>query len=141
MPEVEELTDVLARVKRKATDLKSGSAGDTLLRVAFPHSMTTSILPQVLSQYFKLYQKAVVEMLSGPYGAIEQMVPGPQRTDLGFVRLPTEDHGFDIRPVLRGETTCVMAKDHPLASKEQVPLKDLARNRSDIARPAAFGST
>jgi DNA-binding transcriptional LysR family regulator len=127
VPEVEELTEVLARVRRKAADIKAGSAGDTLLRVAFPHSITTSILPQVLSQYFKLYQKAVVETLSGPYGAVEQMVRA-RSADLGFVRLPTEDHGFNVRPILQGETTCVMAPGHPLASKEQVQLKDLARN-------------
>jgi DNA-binding transcriptional LysR family regulator len=48
--------------------------------------------------------------------------------DLGFVRLPTEDPGFEVRPLLRGGTTCVMAKDHPLATKETIELKDLARN-------------
>jgi DNA-binding transcriptional LysR family regulator len=140
VPEVEELTEVLARVRRKAADIKAGSAGDTLLRVAFPHSITTSILPQVLSQYFKLYQKAVVETLSGPYGAARPPRPPPppppprrvgpraRSADLGFVRLPTEDHGFNVRPILQGETTCVMAPGHPLASKEQVQLKDLARN-------------
>jgi|UPI0004B58F28 DNA-binding transcriptional LysR family regulator len=127
VPEVEELTEVLARVKRKAADIKAGSAGDTLLRVAFPHSITTSLLPQVLSQYFKLYPRAVVETLSGPYSAIEQMIRA-RSADLGFVRLPTEDHGFNVRPILRGETTCVMAPGHPLASKEQIQLKDLARN-------------
>ena len=51
VPEVEELTDVLERVKRKATDLKSGLGSDTLLRVAFPHSMTTTVLPAVLSAF------------------------------------------------------------------------------------------
>ncbi|AWM87805.1 LysR family transcriptional regulator [Microvirga sp. 17 mud 1-3] len=127
VPEVEELTEVLARVRRKAADIKAGSSGDTLLRVAFPHSITTTLLPKVLSQYFELHPKAVVETLSGPYGAIEQMIQA-RSADLGFVRLPTEDQSFKVRPLLRGETTCVMAKGHPLASKEQVELKDLARN-------------
>lgn len=127
VPEVEELTEVLARVKRKAADIRAGSTGDALLRVAFPHSITTTLLPKVLSRYFKLHPKAVVETLSGPYGAIEQMIQA-RGADLGFVRLPTEDPGFKVRPLLRGETTCVMSKGHPLASKEQVELKDLARN-------------
>lgn len=127
VPEVEELTEVLARVRRKAADIKAGAAGDTLLRVAFPHSITTSLLPQVLSRYFRIYPKAVVETLSGPYGAIEQMIQA-RGADLGFVRLPTEDQGFKVRPLLRGETTCVMARGHPLASKEHIELQDLARN-------------
>ncbi|MBZ6075931.1 LysR family transcriptional regulator [Microvirga puerhi] len=127
LPEVDELTKVLARVKRKAVDIKSGSGGDTLLRVAFPHSITTTVLPRVLAEYFKSYPRAVVETLSGPYGAIEQMIQA-RSADIGFIRLPTEDAGFSVRPILRGETTCVMSKDHPLAAKAQIKLKDLARN-------------
>lgn len=125
--EVEELTAVLARVKRKAADLKAGSVGDVLLRVAFPHSITTTVLPRVLARYFEAHPKAVVETLSGPYGAIEQMIQA-RSADLGFVKLATEDPGFRIRPLLRGETTCVMAKAHPLATKAQIELRDLARN-------------
>ncbi|MEZ0167348.1 LysR family transcriptional regulator [Microvirga sp. TS319] len=127
VPEIEELTEVLARVKRKAADIKTGSTGDGLLRVAFPHSITTTVLPEVISQYFAVHPKGVVETLSGPYGTIEQMIQA-RSADLGFVRLPTEDQGFKVRPVLRGETTCVMPKGHPLASKEQIRLADLARN-------------
>jgi DNA-binding transcriptional LysR family regulator len=127
VPEIEELTEVLARVRRKAADIKAGSTGDVLLRVAFPHSITTTVLPKVLSQYFKLHPRAVVETLSGPYGAIEQMIQA-RSADLGFVRLPTEDQGFKVLPVLQGETTCVMPKGHALTSKEQIELKDLARN-------------
>ncbi|MGO4572452.1 LysR family transcriptional regulator [Microvirga sp. 2TAF3] len=125
VPEVEELTEVLARVKRKAADLKAGSDSDTLLRVAFPHSMTTTVLPRVLVRFFEDRPRVVVEVLPGPYGAIEQMMQA-RAADLGFVRLPTEDQGFDIRPLLRGGTTCVMAKDHPLAAKDVIGLKDLA---------------
>jgi DNA-binding transcriptional LysR family regulator len=127
VPEVEELTKVLARVKRKAVDLKTGAGGDALLRVAFPHSITTTVLPGVLARYFETRPKAVVETLSGPYGAIEQMIQA-RSADLGFVRLPTEDQGFEVRPLLRGGTTCVMSKGHPLATRERIELKDLARN-------------
>lgn len=125
VPEVEELTEVLARVKRKAADLKAGAGSDTLLRVAFPHSMTTTVLPGVLTRFFEDRPRVVVEVLPGPYGAIEQMVQA-RSADLGFVRLPTEDQGFDVHPLLRGGTTCVMAKDHPLAQKEVIELNDLS---------------
>jgi DNA-binding transcriptional LysR family regulator len=127
VPEVEELTEVLARVRRKAADLKAGSGSDTLLRIAFPHSITTTMLPGVLARYFETHPKAVVEILSGPYGAIEQMVQA-RSADLGFVRLPPEDQVFKVRPLLRGGTTCVMARTHPLAGKDRIELKDLARN-------------
>jgi DNA-binding transcriptional LysR family regulator len=127
VPDVAELTAVLARVKRKADDLRTGSGGATLLRVAFPHSMTTTVIPGLLTQFMALRPRAVVEVLPGPYGAIEQMIHG-RSADLGFVRLPTEDHGFSVRPLLRAGTTCVMAKTHPLAGKARIELKDLARS-------------
>src|SRR3954469_3494637 len=127
VPEVEELTEVLSRVKRKAADLKAGSGADALLRIAFPHSITTTMLPGVLVRFFQSRPNAVVETLSGPYGAIEQMVHS-RSADLGFVRLPTEDQVFKVRPLLRGGTTCVMARIHPLANKDRIELKDLARN-------------
>ena len=125
LPEIEDLTDVLGRVKRKVADLKLGSGNDTLIRVAFPHSMTTTVLPSVLVRFLADRPRVVVEVLSGPYGAIEQMIQA-RTADLGFVKLPPEDHGLDIRPLLRGGTVCVMAKDHPLAAKEVIGLKDLA---------------
>ena len=114
-------------MKRKAADLKAGSGADALLRVAFPHSITTTMLPGVLVRFFEAHPRAVVETLSGPYGAIEQMVHS-RSADLGFVRLPAEDRVFKVRPLLRGGTTCVMARTHPLATKDQIELKDLARN-------------
>ena len=89
VPDVEELTEMLSRVKRKAADLKAGSGADALLRVAFPHSITTTMLPGVLVRFFEAHPRAVVETLSGPYGAIEQMVHS-RSADLGFVRLPTK---------------------------------------------------
>jgi DNA-binding transcriptional LysR family regulator len=127
VPDVEDLTAVLARVRRKAADIKAGAGGDGLLRVAFPHSMTTTILPRVLAQFFPAHPRAVVETLAGPYGAIEQMVRSGS-ADLGFVRLPTEDPSFRVRPLLKGGTICVMAADHPLARHARIELRHLARN-------------
>jgi DNA-binding transcriptional LysR family regulator len=127
VPEVEELTEVLARVKRKAADLKAGAGSDALLRVAFPHSMTTTVLPSVLARFFEDRPRAVVEVLPGPYGAIERMIQ-EQSADFGFVRLPPEDPGFDVRPLLQSSNVCVMGRNHPLASKDVIGLKDLARN-------------
>jgi DNA-binding transcriptional LysR family regulator len=47
--------------------------------------------------------------------------------DLGFVRLPTEEPGFESKKLLRSGTLCVMPPEHPLAAKEKIVLKDLAR--------------
>ena len=126
IPEVEELSGVLARVKRKAAELKAGTAGDALIKVAFPHSMTTTSLPGVLAPFLTEFPKVVVEILSGPDSAIEQMVQA-RAADLGFVRLPPQEPGFEIRPLLRSGTLCVMPRDHPLAARETILLKDLAR--------------
>jgi DNA-binding transcriptional LysR family regulator len=126
LPEVDELSGVLGRVKRKAAELKAGTGGDALIKVAFPHSMTTTVLPGVLAAFLSEFPKVIVEVLPGPYGAIEQMVQA-RTADLGFVRLPTEEPGFEARKLLRSGTLCVMRPDHPLAARDTVVLKDLAR--------------
>ena len=70
-------------MKRKAADLKAGSGADALLRIAFPHSITTTMLPGVLVRFFQSRPNAVVETLSAPDGAIDKWSHS-RSADFGF---------------------------------------------------------
>jgi DNA-binding transcriptional LysR family regulator len=124
--EVEEVSKGLGRLRTKIGNAKAGAFGEGLIRVAFPHSLTTTMMPRIVAKFSELYPQTTVELLSGPYDAIERMVKG-RVADLGFVRLPPEDSGFDIRPVVKSGTTCVMPAGHPLAEKKSIAMRDLAR--------------
>lgn len=123
--EVDELAESFLRVRRKVSDLRAGAFGETMVRVAFPHSLASTMVPPVVGAFLASQPGVTVEVLSGPYDAIERMVHG-RIADLGFVRLPTEDTALEARPLVASGTSCVMAKGHPLSAKAEIGLADLA---------------
>ncbi|WP_105371244.1 LysR family transcriptional regulator [Neorhizobium huautlense] len=125
--EVDDVAQSVARLRTKVGDVVSGAFGEALVRVAFPHSLSTTMLPPIVARFKADHPRVTVEILSGPYDAIERMVYN-RTADLGFVRLPVEQHSFDARPLFVSGTTCVMPAGHPLAAKEAIDVNDLARN-------------
>jgi len=124
--DVEDISRGVLRLRNKIGDAKAGAYDDRLIRVAFPHSLATTMLPALLARFSAEHPQVTVELLSGPYDAIEAMVRG-RIADIGFVRLPPEDGSFDVRPLVSSGTSCVMPLGHPLAEKRVVTLRDLAR--------------
>jgi len=125
--EVDDVAQSVARLRVKIGDVRTGAFGDALVRVAFPHSLSTTMLPPIVARFKADHPRVTVEILSGPYDAIERMVHN-RIADLGFVRLPAEQHSFDARPLFISGTTCVMPVGHPLAVKQAIDVNDLARN-------------
>lgn len=124
--EVEEVALGVGRLRDKIADARSGSFGDSVVRAAFPNSLANTLLPPVLARFLVAQPRVTVEVLTGPYGAIERMVKA-RVADFGFVRLPSEEPTFTARPLIESGTTCVMPTDHPLAARAAVALEDLAR--------------
>ncbi len=118
IPEVGETIDRLALMRRKADDLSAGAATDLFIKVAFPHSMTTTVLPRIVGAYLTEWPRSSIEILSGPYDVIEQLVVD-RMADLGFVRLPTEERGVQVFPLVRSRMVCVMPRGHPLGRQER----------------------
>jgi DNA-binding transcriptional LysR family regulator len=125
--EVGDVAESVARLRNKIGDVRTGAFGEALIRVAFPHSLSTTMLPPLLARFRQDHPRVTVEILSGPYAAIERMVHG-RTADLGFVRLPAEEHAFDARPLFSSGTTCVMPAGHALTGKETIDVNDLARH-------------
>lgn len=125
--EVDDVAESVARLRIKIGDMKTGIFGEALLRVAFPHSLSTTMLPPIVARFKADHPRVTVEILSGPYDAIERMVHN-RIADLGFVRLPAEQHAFEPRRLMSSGTTCVMPVGHPLTAKQAVDVNDLARN-------------
>jgi DNA-binding transcriptional LysR family regulator len=123
--EVDALMVSLSQVRLAAESLKHGATGEILVRMAFPHTMANTNLPGMVAEFLKDRPNVTLEILQGPYDAIERMVRS-RIADFGFVRMPSEDRSLDFRPVALSGTLCVMPKGHPLADKEIVDLRDLA---------------
>lgn len=125
LPHVVEVLDGFARMKRRAEDLKAGTAGDLLVKAAFPHSLSATLLPAVIARFNEQRPSVAIEILNGPYDAVERMV-ADREADIGFVRLPTEESGFHVFPLVRSRMVCAMPARHDLAEKPQIALPDLA---------------
>ena len=125
--EVDDVAQSVARLRVKIGDVRTGAFGEALVRVAFPHSLSTTMLPPIVARFKADHPRVTVEILSGPYDAIERLVHD-RIADLGFVRLPAESHSFEARPLFSSGTTCVMPVGHPLAAKQAIDVNDLARN-------------
>lgn len=125
LPQVLDVVDGVALMRRRAEDLKAGTAGDLFVKAGFPHSMATTLLPGVIARFNAARPHVAVEILTGPYDAVERMV-ADREADIGFVRLPTEEAGFHVVPLIRSRMVCAMPNDHPLAARDVVKLADLA---------------
>jgi DNA-binding transcriptional LysR family regulator len=125
--EIDEVSQSMAKLRTKIGDIRTGTFGDALIRVAFPHSLATTMLPPLVARFKADHPRVTIEILSGPYDAIERMVRG-RVADLGFVRLPPEEPGFNAVSLYSSGTTCVMPVGHSLAAKQTIDVNDLARN-------------
>lgn len=130
-PEAEELLadisgllDDMQRVQRRADDLKLGRSSRTLLKLGVPPSMTQHLIPRLVAAYLRERDDLVVEVLIGSNHYLERAVL-ERSADLALVRLPLENQGLDVLPVLHTEGVCVMPAGHPLARKAVVDITDL----------------
>lgn len=123
--QIRSLADRSSSLVSEAEALRQGNSGASTLRIAFPASLTLSIVPAIVSNFLAEHDRVQVELHTGSYDTIERMLKDG-RAELGFVRLPVEKSGLKVRPLVRVRTVCVMPRDHPLTAQREVRIKDLA---------------
>lgn len=114
-----------ASLASAADALRTGNSGVGRLRIAFPASLTLSIVPSIVATFLAEHDRVQVELHTGSYDTIERMLKDG-RAELGFVRLPVEKSGLEVTPLMRVRTVCVMPLDHALADLQEVRIDDLA---------------
>lgn len=107
-----------------AEELRQGNSPAVRLRIAFPASLTLSIVPAIIKRFLEKAPLVQIELHSGSYDTIERMLLD-ERAELGFLRMPVQKAGLVETPLVRVNTVCVMPEDHRLAAKEKVSVKDL----------------
>lgn len=124
LTQADQLSDIVVRVQRFAEELKAGSTGHGLLKIAVPHSLATTLLPRLVGTFLHDRPNVSLEILTGSYDALERMVAA-RDADLAFVRLPPESSGFDQRPLVSSDAVCIMPSGHPLAAQSIIRAGDL----------------
>ena len=127
LAEVDQLAELVSRVGRLGEELRAGSAGHRLLKIAVPHSLATTIMPGVVAGFLADWPDASVEILTGSSHSLERLV-AERTADMALVRLPPEGGGFARRALLQSDAVCVMPRGHALAALPRVGPADLARH-------------
>lgn len=122
--QIASLVDHGARLALRAGELRSGNLGTEMLRVAFPASLTMSIVPAILAEFLQSNPQVQVELHTGAYDAIERMICD-ERAELGFLRMPTTSSDLSTMPVIEAPTVCVMPAGHALSARPMVSIADL----------------
>ncbi|WP_296185959.1 LysR family transcriptional regulator [Pseudomonas sp. UBA1879] len=124
LADISGLLDGMQRIQRRADDLRLGRSSKTLLKLGVPPSMTQALIPRLVAAYLRDREDIVIELLIGSNAYLERAVLD-RAADLALVRLPTENEGLDITPLLEAEGVCVMPPGHPLSHKAVVDITDL----------------
>lgn len=104
------------------TSWVAGLFGKSLIKMGFPHFDDDH---RAATAYPRLFEISV-ELVAGPYDYIERAMMG-RTADFGFVRLPTEDLGFEVMSLLSSGMLCAVLADHHLAAQERIGAEDLVR--------------
>jgi DNA-binding transcriptional LysR family regulator len=123
-PEIRAISDRLTALKVTAQELENGRSLEIPLRLAFPASLSVTLVPRLIKRFLAENGPVRIEVASGSYVVIERMVADGQ-ADIGFTRLPSSTPGLREEHVLPSRNICVMHRDHPLAKRENLTVPDL----------------
>ncbi|EHS51206.1 transcriptional regulator, LysR family [Rhizobium sp. PDO1-076] len=123
-PEIRAISDRLTALKVTALELENGRSLEIPLRLAFPASLSVTLVPRLIKRFLAENGPVRIEVASGNYVAIERMV-ADGHADLGFTRLPSPTPGLREEHRLSSRNICVMHRDHSLAGKPILTVPDL----------------
>ncbi|WP_435171299.1 LysR family transcriptional regulator [Falsirhodobacter sp. 1013] len=121
-------SDVLERaflLQEAAQGMRSGQRTRALITVSVPSSITRTILPQLIAEFCATNPGFRFDVTSGPYDATERMLRDG-RVDIGLLRLPFSEPGFQLGGVIAAPSVCIMPKGHPLASFAEIRVQNLS---------------
>lgn len=123
-PEIRSISDRLHAIRISARELESGRSGEILLRLAFPASLSVTMMPRLIRRFRDENPQVRTEIASGNYLSIERMV-ADRNADIGFVRLPAISTGLRQEIPIQSVNVCVMHEEHPLAGEKFLSIGDL----------------
>lgn len=123
-PQIRAISDRLTSLKVMAQELEHGRSKEIPLRLAFPASLSVTLVPRLVNGFLKQNGPARIEIKSGNYLTIERLIADDE-ADIGFTRLPEATAGLKQEHVISSRHICVLHRDHVLASKDVISVQDL----------------
>lgn len=125
---LEEARRVLAQTERAMRAARRAAHGETgHLSIGFVPSADLDVLPRVLRVWNARSPHVEIELHPLlPAAQIEAL--RDDHIQVGFVRLPVDEHGLVVEPIQREPLLAVLPRGHRLAHEARVRLADLARD-------------
>ncbi|MGF6767939.1 DNA-binding transcriptional LysR family regulator [Paraburkholderia sp. GAS199] len=136
--EVQEVYDAALRVDRFVENLASQSA--TEIAVSCSPCLGLDLLPEVIEIFSQQNPKARIHF----HTTLAIDTPGEllsRKTDLAVVVVPVNNPNLIAEELGTGKMVCVMARNHPLASRETITFEELSTHKTIFASSSIdFGS-
>lgn len=95
------------------------------LALGFLPSAAHSVLPSVLRRFRERFPNVALSLQElGPDEEVRKL--HNKQIDAGFLYLPIDETGLDVRSVLREPLVVALPDTHPLATETQVEMRQLA---------------
>jgi len=122
LPHIERLLAQAEAVQRRITTLQDTSV--STLQIACIPSFGSTLLPQAIAGFKRKNRHLQIRVDVQHFARVLDLVDH-DTTELGFAYITEPSAGTD-EPLLTVQLSCLMAEEHPLASRKIVRLKDLA---------------
>jgi DNA-binding transcriptional LysR family regulator len=110
----------------RATIVESRQSLAGTIRLVGGMTVCLYVFPPLLKEFQRAHPNVEVKVTpAATPRLIRQLRSGA--ADLGLVTLPVDETGLEVRSVLREELLLITAPQHPLARKQQITGRDLAR--------------
>jgi DNA-binding transcriptional LysR family regulator len=122
MDEVERVYEGLEAVQRKILALQANE--DQLLRIGSLHAMASSVMPRAVAQFQRQYPRIRFQLqVDSSRSLRDALFQGS--LDLAFLGEEADTGGLDSSVFYEVPAVCVMPRQHPLARKTRLLLRDL----------------
>jgi DNA-binding transcriptional LysR family regulator len=120
--EAKKVVQILDHLSIKLSDLMNIQQGK--VKIGLPPIIGAKFFPKILAEFHASYPKITCELIEYGSKKVEQEISAGN-LDLGAVVLPVEETRYHSVPFVHEEICLLVHRDHPLADKTEVFLRDL----------------
>lgn len=127
-----QILDDLRSIEEDVAEVASLRRGR--LRIGLPPMVGAAFFPPVIAQFRRTWPGVALELREEGARAVEALVLD-RELDVGVTLLPTDEARFATAPLVRDVLLAVLARDHPLARRRRLALRDLREVPFVLYRP------
>ncbi|CAN5229553.1 LysR family transcriptional regulator [soil metagenome] len=124
--EIERLFGALQSVEQAADEVRRGIRGH--VKIAAVGNLASSLVSATVARFVESRPLVRIEVQALSTHRVAEEVSN-DRVDIGLLDVPFADGYFESIPLCSCQMACIMARNHPLASKSFVEPEDLMQTR------------